>query len=133
MAIGLSASPAWGSDLNVAGTWVTAGGAHVEIGNCGDDTPCGELVWYKSDAGMTELDTLNPDPAMRENPLIGTMIVWGFEAKGDKWKSGKIYDAENGKLYKSKMSMNEDGTLKVKGCVGPICQSQTWTLLAPKP
>lgn len=132
LALGLSAMPAWASEINVAGTWVTAGGAHVEISDCGDGTPCGALVWYQSENDMTELDTLNPDPAMRDNPLIGTKIVWGFKAKDDKWKSGRIYDAENGKVYKSKMSLNEDGTLKVKGCVGPICQTQTWTVLEIK-
>ena len=126
--LGFALTPlALAGDLNVSGTWMTAGGAHVEIADCGDGTPCGTLIWYQSENGMSEKDTFNPDPALRGNPLLGTQIVWGFKAKDEKWKSGKIYDAENGKIYKSKMALNEDGTLKVKGCVGPICQSQTWT------
>ena len=124
------AAPAFANDLNVAGTWITEDGdAHIAITDCGDGTPCGKLVWFESDNGMSEKDSENPDPAMRDNPLLGTQIVWGFEPKGDKWKSGRIYDAGKGKVYKSKMSLNEDGTLKVRGCVGPICQGQNWVKL----
>ena len=118
------------SDLNIAGVWITeAGDAHVEISDCGDGTPCGTLVWFRSDQGMTEMDLNNPDYDLRGQPLLGTQIVWGFEAKDDKWKSGKIYDAGKGKIYKSKLSLNPDGSLKVRGCVGPICSGQTWTRL----
>ena len=118
------------TDLNIAGIWVTeAGDAHVKIEDCGDGTPCGRLVWFQSNKGMTELDIYNPDYDLRGQPLLGTQIVWDFESKGDKWKSGKIYDAGKGKIYKSKLSLNPDGSLKVRGCVGPICDGQNWTRL----
>ncbi|GGX65712.1 hypothetical protein GCM10011309_14970 [Litorimonas cladophorae] len=54
-------------------------------------------------------------------------MLWGFEEKSDKWSSGKIYDAESGKSYKSKLERQADGSLEVKGCIGPICQGQIWT------
>ena len=43
------------------------------------------------------------------------------------WAGGKIYDANSGKTYRSKMVLDPDRTLKVSGCVLFICQAQAWT------
>lgn len=128
MALFLIASPVFAMD--VAGVWATEdGGAHVEITDCGDGTPCGTLVWMKEQTPEGLKDAENPDENLRDRPLEGIQLLWGFEPKGDKWKSGKIYDAGSGKTYKSKLELKDDGTLKVKGCFGPICQGQTWTAM----
>lgn len=114
--------------IDVAGVWaVQSGNAVVEITDCGDGTPCGRIAWVNSPPGVQVKDDKNPDEALRDRPLVGSPLIWGFKAKGDQWKSGKIYDAEGGKTYKSVLELQDDGTLKVKGCVGPICQSQIWT------
>jgi uncharacterized protein (DUF2147 family) len=111
----------------VYGKWLTeSGSAVVEIKDCGDGTPCGTIIRLVN-ADETVLDTENPDPEMAKKPLVGAPMLWGFKPKSDKWSSGKIYNAENGKTYKSKLELQDDGTLKVKGCVGPICQGQIWT------
>lgn len=123
------AAPAFASDIDIIGTWlVEDGSGKVEISDCGDGTPCGALVWTDPAQGDNPIDANNPDPALRDRTLIGTPLFWGFERKKDKWSSGKIYDARSGKTYKSKLKLNEDGTLKVKGCIGPICQGEIWTL-----
>lgn len=123
---GLSANAA--QALDISGTWaVEAGNAIVEITDCGNATPCGQIAWLEASDDAPLTDTQNPDPNLRDRPLIGSPLLWGYKAKDKKWKSGKIYDAESGKTYKSKLELLEDGTLKVKGCVGPICQSQVWT------
>lgn len=116
------------ASLNVDGIWaVESGNGKVEIKDCGDGTPCGTLVWIDMTKGDSVLDIKNADPELRDRPLIGSPVLWGFKPKGESWKSGQIYDAEGGKTYKSKMKLQKDGTLKVKGCVGPFCQSQIWT------
>lgn len=113
---------------DVHGLWVVQGGtAFVHIKDCEDMTPCGTLVHIVAKDPHTILDSQNPDPALATKPLIGSRMLWGFSEKSDKWSSGKIYDAESGKSYKAKLERNEDGTLEVKGCVGPICQKQIWT------
>ena len=115
------------SSSNIHGLWlVESGNGKVEINDCGDGTPCATLVWINKANGTGDLDINNADPALRQRPLLGTAVFWGFKKKGEGWKSGQIYDAESGKTYKSKIKLSEDGTLKVKGCVGPICKSQIW-------
>lgn len=120
--------PAFAADIDVAGIWWTEDkGAKVEITDCGDGTPCGSLIWTEEE---NPLDGNNPDPALRDKPLIGAKMFWGFKAKKDKWTGGKIYDARSGKTYKSKLKLNEDGSLNLKGCIAFICQGETWTRAA---
>lgn len=129
----LFAAPAFASEAasnpkDVFGLWTVRGGtALIQITDCGDGTPCGKLVHVVAPNAQALLDDQNPDPELATQPLIGSKMLWGFKEKSDKWSSGKIYDAESGKSYKSKLKRKDAGTLEVKGCVGPICQSQIWT------
>ena len=66
-----------------------------------------------------------PDPALRKRRLLGLPILSGFTADGDMWR-GRIYDPKSGKTYKSQVRRKPDGSLEVKGCVGPFCQTQVW-------
>lgn len=114
--------------LNVYGQWrVESGNALVEITDCGDGTPCGTVAWINAPDPDIVLDDQNPDPDKRTNKMLGTKIVWGFRNDEHEWDKGQIYDAEGGKIYRSEMRLREDGTLKIKGCLGMFCQSQTWT------
>jgi len=118
---------AYAAPPDIYGIWFTQDkAAKVEINDCGDGTPCGTLIWFESEPGEVVLDTQNPDPDLQVRPLLGSSVFWGYKPGKNKWKSGKIYDAGSGKTYKSKISLENDGTLKVKGCIGPICQGQTW-------
>jgi uncharacterized protein (DUF2147 family) len=128
-AILMIASPALAADgKDVFGVWkVQSGSALVEIKDCGDGTPCGTLISINAPNPETLLDDNNPDPELAKKPLLGSRMLWGFEAKKNKWSGGRIYDAESGKDYKSKIQLQDDGTLEVKGCIGPFCQSQIWT------
>jgi uncharacterized protein (DUF2147 family) len=122
------ASEAASSPKDVFGLWTVRGGtALIQITDCGDGTPCGKLVHVVAPNPKALLDDQNPDPELATQPLIGSKMLWGFKEKSDKWSSGKIYDAESGKSYKSKLERKDAGTLEVKGCVGPICQKQFWT------
>ncbi len=116
------------ADIDIAGLWYTEDkGAKVEVIDCGDGTPCGNLLWFQPDGSGVTNDINNPDPELKKRPLLGSAVFWGFERKKDRWSKGRIYDAGSGKSYKSKLELAEDGTLKVKGCIGPLCQTQVWT------
>jgi len=78
------------------------------------------------------VDGNNPDPELADRPLVGVQMLHSFKEKSGRWKSGKIYNPENGKTYKSKLKLLENGDLEVKGCIGPICQGQIWTPVAVK-
>ena len=116
------------------GDWLTAtGDGKVRVGPCAANPAqaCGTLIWLKppADAPAGPLhDANNPNPALRARPLLGVLVVSDFrrEAPGQ-WVDGKIYDPNDGKTYKSKMSLGADGNLKISGCVLVFCKAQTWT------
>lgn len=110
----------------IAGRYVTEDGSGViEIGRCGA-TVCGRLVRIlKSEPNAPKTDVNNSDAALRSRPILGMPILTGFTDAGKDWR-GRIYDPRNGKSYKSIVSKNGDGTLKVQGCIAFICQTQQW-------
>jgi uncharacterized protein (DUF2147 family) len=122
----LAAAPALAADP-VEGEWLTqAGTAKVRIPPCASNAQrmCGTVVWLKT-AGVK--DTKNPDPKLRDRPIVGMNLIRDFKPSAPgKWTGGKIYDPESGKTYDSKISANANGTLKVEGCVLVVCQAQTW-------
>jgi uncharacterized protein (DUF2147 family) len=65
----------------------------------------------------------------KDQPVIGMMFMWGLKKDGDAYAGGSILDPDDGKIYKSKMTLIEDGKkLKVRGYVGmPMFgRSQVW-------
>ena len=119
------ASPAWAA-TPIAGRYLTADGAGiVEIAPCGGAT-CGRLVRIlKARPGAPAVDVNNHDPSLRARPIQGIAILSGFADHGTDWR-GTIYDPRNGKSYKSIVSRNPDGSLKVQGCIAFFCQTQRW-------
>ena len=92
-AIAMIAAPAFAGDdhdhgvdgKNVYGTWlVGSGSAHVKIVDCGDGTPCGTLSHLTDPNSAGALDDNNPDPELAKKPLLGSRMLWGFEAKKKK-------------------------------------------------
>ncbi|MEO0817120.1 MAG: DUF2147 domain-containing protein [Pseudomonadota bacterium] len=133
ISLGLAAG-AHADGKDVFGIWLTeAGSAKLEISDCGDGSPCGRVVWMDPAAmrpGLTPetaTDENNPDPALRDTPVLGLLMLSDFDARRRDWRGGKIYDPESGRTYGSRLKKLEDGTLQVKGCIGPICQTQVWT------
>lgn len=112
---------------DVFGTFVTqAGTSHVTIEDCGDTTPCGRVSWIDPDA-MEPGATPETATTKAGDPVLGLLMLEGFDRKGKDWRGGTIYDPEADKSYSSRIKRLDDGRLQVKGCVGPICQTQVWT------
>ncbi len=74
-------------------------------------------------------DVNNPDPALRDRPLIGLVLMGNYRFDGKRWSGGWIYDPDAGKQYKSRLQLNSDGTLEVRGYIGApmFGRTQTWT------
>ncbi|WBH16508.1 DUF2147 domain-containing protein [Sphingomonas radiodurans] len=110
----------------IAGRWLTEdGSAVVQVGPCGGAT-CGRIVTVlKARPGAPATDVNNPDAKLRNRPIVGMPILSGFSDTGSDWR-GRIYDPRNGKDYKSIVTRATDGTLKVKGCIAFLCQTQVW-------
>ena len=120
--------PANADTFDVYGLWLTqAENAHIKVMDCGDGTPCGVLVWVDPATTESEHDIRNAVTKLRDRPLIGVPIVWGFERGQKGWRSGHIYNPEYGKIYASSMRLQKNGKVKVKGCLGPLCITNIWT------
>lgn len=102
----------------VLGTWKTqvddGAYAYVKFAPCGASL-CGTITNTFNDTG--EYKSAN----------IGKKLVWDMKADGGgKYSGGTIWQPSSGKEYRSKMALSGN-TLKVSGCVGPICKKQTWS------
>ena len=109
------------------GRWVTAEkDAVVAIGKCGK-AQCGTIERFLilPKGGKDQRDINNSDPAKRTRKLIGTAILTGLVAEQGVWR-GQVYDPKTGRSYTSEVRRKDAGTLEVKGCVGPFCQTQVW-------
>lgn len=62
-------------------------------------------------------------------PVIGLVILSGLTRQGDEYAGGQILDPDNGKVYRSKVRLTDNGkTLSVGGYIGVpmLGRSQTW-------
>jgi len=62
-------------------------------------------------------------------PVLGMTIMWDLKENDGEYDGGQILDPDNGKTYKCKMKVNEEGTeLTVRGYIGfsLIGRSQVW-------
>ena len=97
----------------------------VEVAPCGTSA-CGTIVWIKE----PKADANNIDDALKSRPLCGVQMIGNFtkDAEGE-WSDGFIYAPDDGKTYKSRMRLTEDGNLYVRGYIGISLfgRSQIWT------
>ncbi len=112
------------------GTWLTqAGDAKVRVTKCSGGL-CGVIVWLKQpidpDTGKPATDNKNPNPALARRPMIGLPLFADMRpTEPNRW-SGQIYNADDGKIYESHIALMDANTLRVEGCVGPLCGGETW-------
>jgi len=117
----LAASPVYA----LSGRWITqSGNLEVEIAPCGDAL-CGTAVKVLANHSMS-----NPGAEMADTgaPALGLKVLRDFVQDGDNRWSGSIYDRENGKTYRCRMSLLDSGDLEIRAYVGlPIFgTTQIW-------
>ncbi len=128
---------------SVMGTWLTASGvAQVRIGPCQNAASgplCGFIVGLINPKGPDGVvvapdvatDYRNADPALRSRKVLGMPLIWGFKRTADPnaYDGGQIYNGENGKIYSANISLQADGTLRLRGYVGSpmFGETQIWT------
>ena len=127
----------------VMGTWLVASGkAQVLIAPCGDSSAgpvCGTVVALNQPKGPdgtivtpeAATDWRNGDPSLRGRKVLGMPLIWGFKKTSDPgvFEEGRIYNGENGKIYNANISLQPDGTLRLRGYVGApmFGETQVWT------
>jgi uncharacterized protein (DUF2147 family) len=103
----------------------------VSIDRCGDQL-CGKIAWLKAPCdghGLPRVDSENADPTLRSRPILGLTVMTGLRqtADGD-WEDGAIYNPDDGSHYLALLSMNEDGSLRIRAYVGTPVLGKTLVL-----
>ena len=113
------------------GDWLVKDGyAHIRIDICAGRL-WGIVAWEQKPGNDTE----NPDPAKRGRPTLGMPILLGLTPKEpNKWQ-GEIYNSQNGKMYSAGVSLADENTLDLEGCLFPnfLCLTQKWTRVKSPP
>jgi uncharacterized protein (DUF2147 family) len=121
---------------DIVGTWLNEEGTgQIEIFKIGSSY-YGKINWLKEPidtvTGKPRTDKENPDPALKNKPLLGLVNLKGFVFDGDdEWEDGTIYDPKNGKTYKCYMKFEDPSKkkLKIRGFIGISLLGRTtyWT------
>jgi uncharacterized protein (DUF2147 family) len=116
------------SEPTVQGRWLTDDGKGiVNIARCGAQI-CGRIVEVLDKRpNVPKTDINNPDPHLRNRPILGLTALSGYTGSGSAWRGGRAYDPKSGRSYRSSLELNPDGSLKLTGCLLFICQSRRWT------
>ncbi len=131
----LLATVAWAVETTPIGTWTQVDDATgkpksiIEITQLPDGTLQGTVKQVLfSDRGTHPI--CDKCEGERHNqPVDGMVVMWGVKQDGDAWDGGKILDPHNGKTYKVKLTLADDGQkLDVRGYIGMpmLGRTQTW-------
>lgn len=133
LAVWAGASSASAQEGSANGLWLTQkGDARIQISSCGPGL-CGKVVWLKDaidpQTGKPMTDNKNPNPSLASRPMVGVQLFIGMNPNGPGSWAGRIYNADDGGVYESKVRLLGPGSLQVEGCLGAICGGETWTKL----
>ena len=130
LALPLLAQPAAAqAPAPIAGRWIAEdGSAVVTLAPCSANstTYCGRVSRFlvaEPKGGFR--DARNPDPKLRNRPVLGASVFTGLVASGKVWK-GRGYSVKDGRHFSA--TLTAKGTkLTVRGCVTIICRTVVWT------
>ena len=109
---------------SIAGTWFTEdSSSKVTITQSGT-AYTGKVTWVKTEGA---LDAKNSDPSLRTRPIMGIDILTGCTGDATSAKGCRIYAPKRGSSYDAELSLDKDGSLKVKVKAGIGGKTQTWT------
>ena len=57
----------------------------------------GKITWLKNpynDSGEYNLDENNPDPKLQDRPILGLILIFGFEFKDGYWQKPRLPDGQ---------------------------------------
>jgi len=109
--------------INPLGLWQNDDGrVLVKVEMCGN-VLCGKVASLREPLdrqGRPKVDHMNPDPALRDRPVMGLTVLHGFvrsRDEPDRWINGTIYDADSGNTYRATLTVRPDGTAELHGYV----------------
>lgn len=113
------------------GLWLAQDGAEVRVSSCGKAL-CGRIAVAKSEAdpdtGKPRTDKNNPDPQLRNRPLVGVEVFIAMMPDGPRKWSGHLYDTTGGQTVPGHLYDLGPKTIRIEGCAGPnLCGGQNLT------
>lgn len=118
---------------NIEGVWYnTTKTGKVQIYKKGN-AYFGKIIWLKEPlsetTGKPKTDENNLEEKLRATPIIGLVVLKNFVHEDGKFVNGTIYDPENGKTYKCKMTLTDANNLDVRGYIGipALGRTEKWT------
>lgn len=105
--------------------------ALIRIEQLPDGTYEGKIIRLMADVvGKEHMVCNNCQGSLHNQPLLGMRILFGMKRKDSlTFEGGEILDPDEGKVYRCRMRLSEDGkTLEVTGYIGIswFGQSETW-------
>jgi uncharacterized protein (DUF2147 family) len=98
----------------IVGTWWSPKkDARIELFKSGPKL-MGKIAWVLPER-RDDLDVNNPDKALRDKKIVGSVIFKDFTFEGGKWTHGKVYDPDSGKTYSASMRLVDSDTLSIHG------------------
>src|SRR5437868_12483214 len=116
------------------GKWLTSSKQGVvEIYDCGG-TLCGRVIGLRQNRdanGAPWRDGYNPDPAARNRPVCGSTVFRNLQWNEPRatW-AGRLYDAENGKEYEGRLTIERPGEMHLRGSLihfSWLSETVVWT------
>jgi uncharacterized protein (DUF2147 family) len=109
------------------GRWLTQpGDGIIEITRTADNTYQGTIIGGNA---PHRIDEHNPDPARRQQLLLGQVILKDMREDDGALAGGTIYEPDTGRTYKCHIESLDQDRLKVRGFIGVslLGRSQVWT------
>ena len=93
--------------------------AKIQIYKGNDNKFYGKIIWLKEpiENGKPKLDKKNPKDKLKTQPLVGLVILKGFEKDDNTYDDGTIYDPQNGKTYDCTITYKGQ-KLSIRGYIG---------------
>jgi uncharacterized protein (DUF2147 family) len=116
------------------GVWIPKDGkSHVKIEKIGTKY-YGKVVWLKEPndpkTGLPETDDKNPDPKLRNQPIMGLRFMKDFVYAGNGvFKEGRVYDPNDGKTYCGKITIISADEIDLRGSIcgfSILGRTETW-------
>jgi uncharacterized protein (DUF2147 family) len=89
-----------------------------------------KIIWMadaKNEDGTPKLDKENPNPALRKNPLVGTVIIYNLKFDGkNSYRSGKIYAPRRGMTADCLITMLSSNKMSITAKKGLFSETKNW-------
>ena len=117
----------------ILGHWLNEeGDAIIKISNDGGIFN-GRIVWLEDSLDQFNQpvrDVLNDRSSLRSRTVKGINMLTGFVYNDGAWRGGEIYNYKNGNDYNAKITLDEQGHLRLKGYYSILFflgRTKTWT------